>query len=370
MEYVKLGSNNVSRLGFGCMRLPENNTGIDYDEALRMAEYAINNGINYFDTAYVYHSGNSETFVRKAIEKFGRDKIFVADKLPMFNVRTAEDFQKYLDEQLERLGTDYIDYYLFHCLGTRYFNMMKEFNYKDFIKKNKENGKIRHIGFSFHDNLDSFKEIIDDYNWDFCQIQLNYLDVDYQAGLSGYEYATEREIPVIVMEPIRGGELANIPTPIREIFDTCSLKNYSNAEIALKFVGNLENSKVILSGMHAMEELEENIKLFNDNLINTLNTDEKIVYALARRKFYNYKFINCTGCDYCKENCPSRIPISEIFLKYNSDVKEPSWANSGWYKKLNANADHCIGCGACESTCPQQLKIVENLQIVHEHFND
>lgn len=370
MEYVRLGKNDVSRLGFGCMRLPETNTGIDYDEALRMAEYAINNGVNYFDTAYVYHNGNSETFVRKVIEKFGRDKIFVADKLPMFNVRTEEDFQKFLDEQLEKLGTEYIDYYLFHCLGTKFFNVMKEFNYKDFIKKNMENGKIKHIGFSFHDDLASFEEIIDDYNWDFCQIQLNYLDVEYQAGLAGYEYAVEKGIPVIVMEPIRGGELANIPQPIRELFDSCELKKYSNAEIALKFVGNWENNKVILSGMHAMNELEENINLFSSNLISTLNTDEKFIYACARKDFYNYKFINCTGCDYCKDGCPSNIPISEIFLKYNSDVKNPSWANSGWYKKLAANAENCISCGACEGSCPQHLEIMEKLQLVHDHFND
>jgi len=370
MEYLTIGNNKVSRLGFGCMRLPEKNGSIDYEESLKMAEYALENGINYFDTAYIYNSGESEEFVRQALNKFGRDKIFVADKLPMFYVNDEADFQKYLDEQLERLGTDYIDYYLFHCLNPSFFNIMKKFDYKGFIKKNKDAGKIKYIGFSFHAEAASFKEIIDDYDWDFCQIQFNYLDTDYQAGLEGYEYATKRNIPVIVMGPIRGGTLAKMPAPTKKLFKGTSLEKLTPAEIALKYVADYPNIKVILSGMSSIEEMKSNITLFNQELINTLTTEEKQKYIKAKESFFGYNLINCTECDYCKNECPSNIPISEIFSRYNSDLASPNFEHSEWYNDLDEKATSCIECGACETSCPQHLNIVERLKTVDEYFSD
>lgn len=368
MEYVKLGDNEVSRLGFGCMRFPEKDGDIDYEKAMEMVDYAISKGVNYFDTAYVYHGGNSEKFISKVIEKHGRENLFIADKLPMWNCVEEEDMQKYLDEELKRLGTDYIDYFLFHSLSLKTFNFMKKNNYWKFIAKNKANGKIRHIGFSFHDSLDVFKEIIDDYDWEFCQIQFNYIDTEYQAGLDGYNYATSKGIPVIVMEPIRGGSLSNTPSSVRKIFSDSALKDYKDAEIALKYVANFENNKVILSGMNKLSDVEANIKLFENPLVNTLSNDELKKYEEAREKFFSFTLINCTGCDYCKTECPGNIPISDIFKKYNSDIEKPDFSNREWYKNQKINGEHCIKCGGCEVICPQKINIIENLEKIHKQW--
>jgi len=371
MKYVDLCNNKVSRLGFGCMRLPEDSSGIDYIKAMEMADYAIKEGINYFDTAYVYHNGESETFVKKVLEKHGREKIFVADKLPIYDCTVKEDMDRFLDEQLERLGTDHIDYYLFHSLREKYFNSMKEFDYHDFIKRNKENGKIKHIGFSFHDDLDLFKEIIDDYDWDFCQIQFNYIDTDYQAGLEGYNYATNKGIPVIIMEPIRGGRLAKVPRPVREVFDS-KFSDYTDALIALKYVADYPNAQVILSGMRTMSDLVANTKLFSDVEPDSLSEEEKELYLKAKEILSDYQTINCTGCDYCKEGCPVGINISKIFTKFNDQLENP-WQNEDdvlkWYKELESKADVCLECGACEGACPQKLDIINKLKIVDKYFN-
>jgi len=368
MEYIKLGKNNVSRLGFGCMRLPEKNGKIDDNEALKMAEYAINNGLNYFDTAYAYHSGESEIFISKVIKAFGRDKIFIADKLPLWHCQSTSDMQRLLDEQLTKLGTDYLDYYLMHSLYDETWAKLKSFNYQDFIKTNLDNGKIKHIGFSFHDDYPLFKEIIDDYPWDFCQIQFNYVDTDYQAGLKGYEYATKKGIPIIIMEPIRGGVLASIPPSVRAIFDNSSLKKHSNAEIALKYVANYENNYVILSGMHQMSDVEENIKLFSIPLVNQLTKEELNTYLKARAAFYEHNLIKCTACHYCREGCPLHIPICKIFMHYNNQIQNPDFDNFSIYKELKPKATKCIACGTCEGVCPQKIKIIDELKRVNQYF--
>jgi Predicted oxidoreductases of the aldo/keto reductase family len=369
VKYIDLCGNKVSRLGMGCMRLPVKDDKIDFEVAMSMADLAIDGGINYFDTAYVYHNGESEIFVKEVIRKHGRDNLFIADKLPIYNCEVAADLDKFLDEQLERLGTDYIDYYLFHCLNKKNYSIMNKLNYKDFIKRNVgKDKKIRHIGFSFHDELELFKEIIDDYNWEFVQIQFNYLDTDYQAGIDGYNYATNKGIPVLIMEPIRGGRLANVPKSVRKIFDK-KFSNFSDASIALKYVANFENNKVILSGMRNVSDIESNILLFDDELIDSFNEEELKLFVDAKKEFDNYGLINCTGCDYCKEGCPSNIPISEIFTKYNKNV-EGSESNHDWYNDLEHKVDRCVQCGLCEASCSQKLNIIESLEKVDRYFEN
>ena len=375
MQYVDLCGNKISRLGLGCMRLPEieqdDNKKINYPKAMEMADYAISNGINYFDTAYIYHDEDSENFIKEVITKHGRKSIFIADKLPIYFCKKEEDLQNYLDEQLERLGTDYIDYYLFHTVDKDNFNIMQKLNYKKFIETNINNGKIKHIGFSFHDDFEIFKQILDDYNWDFCQIQFNYLDTEYQAGLKGYEYATSKNIPIIVMEPIRGGRLASIPNPVKEVFNT-KYNNYEDAELALRFVGNYPNIKVILSGMRRMSDLESNIKLFSENLMNKLDNNDLEIYKQAKQTFSDYQLVNCTGCAYCTSACPKNIPIPDIFSKYNEQISAPYLninESKEWYNNLQNNAKDCIKCSSCERKCPQSLQIIKSLEIADKYLS-
>ena len=369
MEYITLGSNNISRLGFGCMRLPYEDGNVDYNASMEMVDYAIQSGVNYFDTAYVYLDGKSELFVKEIIKKYGRNKIYIADKLPIYFCKEESDLDKYLDEQLERLETDYIDYYLFHALNKNNYSIMKTCNYKDFIKRNMENGKIKHIGFSFHDELEVFKKIINDYNWDFCQIQFNYIDTTYQAGIEGLEYAEKKNIPVIVMEPIRGGRLAKIPQNVRDIFDNSRFASEHDASIALRYVANYENTKCILSGMRVLSDVEANITLFGKPLINDLTKEDVAVYEKAKEEFEELSLINCTCCDYCKKGCPKQIPISEIFTKFNQSLISGGLEGRMWYEEQKKTFKSCINCMKCEKSCPQNLKITEKLKIVDEYFS-
>ena len=368
MEYLQLGRNKVSRLGFGCMRLPYDGKNVDIDASMVMVDKAIEAGVNYLDTAYVYLDGNSETFVREVIKKYGREKLFIADKLPIYFCKEEADLDKYLAEQLERLGTDYIDYYLFHALNPDNFSIMEKSNYKNFIKRNMDNGKIRNIGFSFHAELELFKKIIDDYDWDFCQIQFNYVDVDYQAGLAGLKYAEDKNIPVIVMEPIRGGRLARVPENVRNVFDNSRFSDEHDAIIALRYVANFSGVSCILSGMMVISDVEANVKLFTQDLVDDLSEKDLLMYVEAKREFENISFINCTGCDYCKEGCPKQIPISEIFANYNKCLNSFPNGPKKWYGELEHDATSCIACKKCEKSCPQNLAIIEKLKLADQYF--
>jgi len=355
----------VSQLGFGCMRLPIINgdpKAIDEDKASEMLIYAIENGVNYIDTAYPYHGGMSERFVGKVLSKGYRDKVYLATKNPVWLANTKDDFMKYLDEQLDNLKTDHIDFYLLHSLDGERFDKIMNLEVFDFVKKAKEEGKIKYIGFSFHDEYEVFEKIVDSFNWDFCQIQLNYLDRDYQAGLKGLKYAKEKGLDVVVMEPVKGGKLAKAPEKIKKIFNSSHIKR-SPAQWALKWVFNLDEVSVVLSGMTTLEQVKENIAVASES---EKLTPEEIRLIDEATKIYKDGFrVGCTTCEYCMP-CPSGVNIPRVFELYNNVyVFDELDESKKMYQRLienNMDAQNCVECGSCESVCPQHLSIIELLK--------
>ncbi|MFY9214208.1 MAG: aldo/keto reductase [Tissierellaceae bacterium] len=369
MQYRKFTRDNldVSLLGFGCMRFPVLNDDpaqIDEEKASEMLKLAIENGVNYIDTAYNYHDGNSESFLGSFLHDGYREKIYLATKLPVWLVKSYEDFEKYLDEQLEKLKTDYIDFYLLHALHKKTWTRSKELNVFKFLDQAKAKGKIRYAGFSFHDELPLFREIIDSYPWDFCQIQLNYMDIQYQAGVEGLKYAAEKGISLAIMEPIKGGKLASAPKDIQAIWDQ-AVEKRSPAEWALKWVYDFEEVAVVLSGMSTLDQVKENLALTKNSLAKSLTEDE---HRLIQRVIDLYKQkikVGCTSCNYCLP-CPQGVAIPGIFSRYNDyyvfgDKKRSRFVYNK-YKNEGKDSSQCIECGECEQLCPQQLRIISHLK--------
>lgn len=376
MQYTRFGKLdfNVSRFGVGCMRLPEEKTAdgkliINEEEAIKMIRHAIDQGVNYIDTAYPYHRGESEPLVGKALKDGYRGKVKLATKLPTWLTNSYEDFEKYLDEQLQRLQVDCIDFYLLHALSTERWKKIKGNNVFKFLDEAKRKGKIKYAGFSFHDEVSLFKEIIDSYDWDMCQIMLNYLDRDYQAGVEGLHYAASKGIPVVIMEPLKGGKLTlNVPADIMDVWNSASVKR-SPAEWAFRWLYNFPEVTVILSGVSSMDQLKENLDIFDRSKSNVM-TDEDFSLVDKARDLYNSKIkIGCTECHYC-ESCPSQIPIPDIFSLYNDIYMFNNTEKSTqFYKRImgaNKDASKCAECGQCEGVCPQHLSIRELLKEAHE----
>jgi len=382
MKYRRMGSLDweVSALGFGCMRLPTKKVDgidvIDEEEAIKMIRYAIDNGINYFDTAFPYHNETSEIVVGKALQDGYREKIKLVTKLPMWKIEQREDFDKFLNTQLGKLQTNYVDIYLFHGLNKQTFELVKKYKLIEKMEDAKELGKIRHIGFSFHDSYDVFKDIIDYYNWDMAQIQWNFVDYNTQATTKGLEYATSKGIAVVVMEPIKGGKLATITKEIEEIIENAPVKRTA-ANWALQYVWNHPGVSVALSGMSAFDQVKENIESANNSGINTLNQEElKIISEMALR-FKKKSIIPCTICLYCQP-CPSEVNIpqnfrllnellwtenkDELFSKYDSLAKSEEELKT---MEDNGNASLCVQCGECLEKCPQMIDIPNELEKVH-----
>ena len=373
MHYRNFTKDNiqVSALGFGCMRFPvlENDSSkIDEEQSIEMIRYAIDNGVNYVDTAYMYHQGNSEYLVRKALEDGYREKTYLATKLPSWLINDYEDFHKYLDEQLEKLDTEYIDFYLLHTLNKDYWENLKKLDVLKFIDEAKKSGKIKYIGFSFHDELDVFKEIVDYHDWDFCQIQYNYLDVNYQAGEEGLKYANNKGISVVIMEPIKGGKLVNPSDEIKEIWESNDLKR-SPAEWALRWVLNHKEVSLLLSGMNNLEQVKENIATVSDASPNHL--DEKEISLIGQVKdIYEEKIkVGCTSCEYCLP-CPEGVSIPNIFQVYNDyyvfGTEEDSKNRYKTYIEKEIDAARCVECGQCETMCPQNIEIIGHLKEANE----
>jgi len=367
----------VSTFGMGCMRLPllvlpdgsTDQSKIDEDEAIKMIRYAIDNGVNYIDTAYGYHGGNSEIVVGKALKDGYREKVKLATKLPVWLANSYEDFGKLLDEQLAKLQVDYIDFYLLHALNKGSWERVKNLNVLDFLDKAVESGKIKYPGFSFHDELSVFKSIIDAYDWKMCQIQLNILDENYQAGVEGMRYAGSKGIPVVVMEPLRGGRLAqSIPEDIREVWDSFPIKR-SPVEWAFRWIYNFPEVAVILSGVSTMEQLKENIEIFANAAPNSMTEEELELVAQVKAMYESKIKVDCTSCNYCMP-CPSGVEIPRIFSMYNTaSMFNVFDEQARHYRRLideKKDASNCVECAQCEGACPQNIEIIEKLKDAHE----
>ncbi|MCY6960018.1 aldo/keto reductase [Clostridium brassicae] len=376
MLYRKFGKTDekVSILGFGCMRLPVINgdeKNINEIEAIKQIRYAIDNGVNYIDTAYPYHGGRSETLVEKALRDGYREKVYLATKLPSWLIKSREDMDKYLNEQLKRLNTDYIDFYLIHALNREYWDNLKSLGVLDFLHKSIKDNKIRYAGFSFHDEVNLFKEIVDSYEWSFCQIQYNYLDENYQAGYEGLKYADKKELGIVIMEPLRGGSLVkNIPQDIEVIWNKSKIKR-SAAEWAFRFLWDKPNIHVVLSGMNDIKQIKENIESAKNAYPNSLSKKElKLINQV--KKIYKSKIkVNCTGCKYCMP-CPSGVNIPVCFEQFNNafmfdDMKTFRHTYNVFMDKKE-KASNCINCGKCEKICPQHIAIRECLKEVVSFF--
>lgn len=367
MEYRTMNEQcNTSLLGFGCMRFPLTSEGtIDEREAERMIDYAMSQGVNYIDTAYPYHNGESEPVVGRILKKYPRDSFYIATKLPIWKVEKTEDVLSIFSEQLSRLQMEYVDFYLLHALNKERFEKIKKLGILEECIKLKEEGKILYLGFSFHDDYEVFEEIIQSYPFDFCQIQYNYMDHAIQAGDRGYELAKKLGIPMVIMEPIKGGNLASLPQDIEAIFKEEN-PEASIASWALRYVGSKSNVKVILSGMSTYEQVEDNLKTFNHFTPLTPHEEKivkKVEVALAKREKNG-----CTGCRYCVP-CPMSIEIPSLFAIYNEYGRYENLERAKrQYSEKNVKADACVKCGKCESVCPQHLSIRKDLEDLHQLF--
>jgi predicted aldo/keto reductase-like oxidoreductase len=374
MQYRKFGKHdiNVSALGFGCMRFQSLPDGtVDEEKAISQIRYAIDNGINYLDTAYVYHGGKSEVILGKALKDGYREKVYIADKNPVWEAKKHEDFEKLLDEQLERLQVDYIDFYLLHALSANSWSRIKELDVFKFVEKAKADGKIKYIGFSFHDTTPVFKDIIDGYDWDFCQMQYNYMDEFNQAGTEGLKYAASKNLAIIIMEPLLGGKLAKTPpTEVQTIWNSAAVKR-TPAEWGLRWLWDHEEVTVILSGMNSMEQVKENMKTADSALANSLTNTEKELVSKARDTYSKLTKVGCTGCRYCMP-CPKDVEIPWIFSMYNdSSIYNDIEGSKRTYATLkdNQKASACVECGKCEKACPQHLNIRQYLKDSHSALN-
>lgn len=367
MKYRTLAGEKVSVLGFGCMRFPitsDNAADIDEEKTTNMLHYAVENGVNYFDTAYVYHNRKSEDFIGKALKPF-RNEIHIATKCPTWEVKCEDDFDRILEDQLKKLDTDYIDFYLMHALDKdRFDNIVLKFNLIDKLNKAKAEGKIHHIGFSFHDDLDTFKRIIDSNPaWEFCQIQLNYINTEYQAGLEGLEYAHKKGLDVIIMEPLLGGKLAN-PSP--QVADVLSDEK-SPVEWAMDFLWNREEVSLLLSGMGAMEQVKSNIEYADNAEVGMLTPHNLDMLKRTKEVFDKMALVPCTKCAYCMP-CPFGLDIPKTFEAYNATASLGMDRAKSIYSEISKGADQCKKCKKCEKVCPQNIKISSIMTKIAEIF--
>lgn len=374
MQYNKFGKTDmpVSRFGMGCMRLPQTKAEdgserIDEKEAVKMIRHAIENGVNYFDTAYAYPG--SEQAVGKAMKDGYREKVLLATKVPLYMIKKQEDYLKCFEEQLERLQTDYIDIYIFHCLDRTNWEIVKATGGLEFLEGLKKAGRIKNIGFSFHAEYELFTEIIDAYPWDMCLIQLNILDRNHQAGVRGLNYASERNVPVVIMEPLKGGLFgSNVPKEVEELLNGYTEKR-TIVEWAFRWLYHHPQVKVILSGVSTMEQLEDNLRIFREAEPGVMKAKDLELIDKIREIYAGKVKVGCTGCGYCMP-CPSGVNIPEIFKVYNDSFLS-SWTEFGktFYSLVASNsgkdASNCIGCKRCERHCPQKLSIVTTLKEAH-----
>lgn len=380
MLYRKIPKNGdeLSILGFGCMRLPVNeNRTIDEERAAAQIRYAINHGVNYVDTAWPYHMGESEPFLGRALADGYREKIKLATKLPSWTVKTREDMDRILNAQLERLRTDHIDYYLVHGLVGALWEKMEALDVLKFLDRAKADGRILNAGFSFHGSTEDFRRIVDAYPWNFCMIQYNFLDKKNQAGTEGLEYAASKGLGVIIMEPLRGGKLTSpVPSAVEEIWNEANVKR-TPAEWALRWVWNRPEVTVVLSGMNEEAHIKENLKIAEEACPNSLTEAELQLVGRVEQKYRELMKTGCTGCRYCMP-CPAGVDIPFCFEIYDNmhlsgkeeEAKIQYAAKPGGIIRgdVPGYASQCMECESCLEKCPQHLDIPSLLKAVAEEF--
>ena len=374
MQYRENPGNKdqLSILGYGCLRYSKKGTAIDQEKAEREMAAAVEAGVNYFDTAYTY--GGSEACLGKFLAKGYRDKVKIATKLPHYYIKAEGDMERYFKEQLERLQTDHVEYYLMHMLNDiAAWERLTALGIQDWIAEKKKSGQIGNIGFSFHGGATQFKKIIDSYNWDFCQIQYNYMDEHTQAGTEGLKYAAAKGLPVIIMEPLRGGRLVNaLPKAAKAIFASAE-PHRSPAEWGLRWVWNHPEVTVILSGMNEIEQVEENVRIASEAKADSLSKEELEVFEQVKQEINKKIKVPCTGCAYCMP-CPQGVDIPGCFSAYNMRYTDGWYAGFKTYfmcttlRKNQTNASKCVGCGKCEQHCPQSIPIRQKLKEVRQHM--
>ena len=359
--------NELSMLGYGCMRFTKKGNSIDIDKAEKEIMAAYNAGVNYYDTAYIY--SGSEAALGEILERNGiRDKINIATKLPQYLIRNREAIDKYFSEELSRLRTDYVDYYLMHHLtDIDMWEKLKGVGIKDWIEQKKKSGAIRNIGFSYHGNTENFIKILNDYDWDFCQVQYNYLDEVTQAGVDGVKAAAEKGVPVVIMEPLRGGKLVNmLPEKAKKLISSND-RGWTPAEWAFRWLYNQPEVTVVLSGMNSLEMVEENVKTASDMQPGSLTGKDFAFLENVKAAIREKEKVGCTGCRYCMP-CPKGVDIPGTFAAYNTMYTEGKsegrfqYAQAVGLTKEPVFASQCVECGKCEKHCPQNIPIREKLK--------
>ena len=366
---------SLSALGFGCMRFTKRGGAIDQEKANREMALALEMGVNYFDTAYIYPG--SEVCLGNFIEAYGcRDRIRIATKLPQYRVNRPEDPERYFAEELSRLKTDHVDYYLMHMLNDeKSWERLCALGVREWLAEKKASGAIRNVGFSFHGGTLQFKALVDAFDWDFCQIQFNYLDEHSQAGIDGLNYAHERGLPVIIMEPLRGGRLAGgLPSGARKVFESAEPKR-SPADWGLRWIWNHEQVTVVLSGMNDISQVEENCRIAGQALPNALTAQELKLYDKVLAAIRKDTRVGCTGCGYCQP-CPRGVDIPTCFAAYNTSYSDNLFTGMKEYmmcttlRRVRSNAGLCVKCGRCEQHCPQHIDIRNQLDHVKRRLEN
>ena len=370
----------MKKLGFGLMRLPlldnDDKASVDINQVIPMVDLFMERGFTYFDTAYPYHNGRSETVFREAVVKrYPREAFTVTDKMPIWELNSADDMERIFNEQLERCGVNYFDYYWLHALNKSYYEKVQKFDAFAFISRMKDEGKIRHIGFSFHDESALLEQILNEHpETEFVQLQINYIDMDSPTveAANCYDICTRLGKPVIVMEPVKGGSLAKVPEKVDELFHNIN-PHMSIASWAVRFAASLPNVMMVLSGMSNLAQVDDNTSYMQEFV--PLNDAEMSAIGSAAAAIKESITIPCTACHYCTNGCPMDIAIPEYFALYNTLKQfgqEQQWINTiTYYRNLSnthGKASECLQCGQCETHCPQQLPIIENLELVAQAF--
>jgi hypothetical protein len=352
------------------MRLPVvgREDRIDEEEGTKIIRRAIDLGVNYVDTAYPYHQGMSEPFVGRALQDGYREKVFLATKLPSWHIEQASDCERYLNEQLHRLQTERIDCYLLHNIKKQWWEKLLDCRVLEFLDRAVQQGRIKYVGFSFHDEYDHFVRVVDAYDWDFCQIQYNFMDEEIQAGKAGLEYAGEKKMGVVIMEPLRGGGLAGkVPDDIQAVWGKNTAQR-TPAEWALRWVWNHPQVSVVLSGMNSVQQVEDNCRTADKSYPNSFTQEELEVVDQVRQMYRERIEVDCTGCGYCLP-CPNGVNIPRIFSIYNarSMFGDKRWSHLMYTMSTNETerADNCVQCGECEEKCPQDIPVMDKLAEAH-----